>query len=40
MEAFAALAGRERMFGAANLVLALVTIFVATLKPGLGRSRK
>jgi Predicted integral membrane protein (DUF2269) len=38
-EAFAALAGRERMFGAANLVLALATIFVAVLKPALGQSR-
>jgi hypothetical protein len=39
IEAFAALAGRERMFGAANLVLALVTIFVAVLKPAPGQSR-
>jgi hypothetical protein len=38
-EAFAALAARERMFGAANLVLALATIFVAVLKPALGQSR-
>jgi hypothetical protein len=38
-EAFAALAVRERLFGAVNLVLALVTIFVAVLKPALGQSR-
>jgi hypothetical protein len=40
MEAFRALAGRERVFGAVNLVLALVTIFVAVLRPGLGQSRQ
>jgi Predicted integral membrane protein (DUF2269) len=34
---FMALARRESMFGAFNLILALVTIFVAVLKPGLGR---
>jgi hypothetical protein len=39
MEAFNALKGREGMFGAVNLVLALVTIFVAVLKPALGQSR-
>jgi hypothetical protein len=39
IEAFAMLAGRERTFGAANLVLALVTIFIAVLKPALGQSR-
>jgi hypothetical protein len=39
-EAFAALARRERVFGAANLVLALVTLFVAVLKPTLGQSRR
>ena len=39
IEAFAGLAGRERMFGAANLVLALATMFVAVLKPALGQSR-
>jgi hypothetical protein len=38
-EAFATLAGRERMFGAANLVLALATVFVAALKPAFGQSR-
>jgi hypothetical protein len=38
-EAFVSLSGRERMFGALNLVLAVVTIFVAVLKPGLGQSR-
>ena len=32
MEAFVSLSGRERMFGALNLVLAVVTIFVAVLK--------
>jgi hypothetical protein len=40
MEAFRALTGRERMFGPINLVLALVTIFVAVLRPGLGQSRQ
>lgn len=40
IEAFRALAGRERMFGAVNLVLALVTVFVAVLRPGLGQSRQ
>lgn len=39
MEAFNALKDREAMFGAVNLVLALVTIFLATLKPALGQSR-
>lgn len=39
LEAFEALAGRERMFGALNLVLALATIFVAALKPALTQSR-
>jgi hypothetical protein len=39
LEAFEALAGRERMFGALNLVLALATIFLAVLKPVLGQSR-
>jgi hypothetical protein len=34
---FAALSARERMFGAANLVLVLITVFIAVLKPGLGR---
>jgi hypothetical protein len=38
-EAFVSLSGREHMFGALNLVLAVVTIFVAVLKPGLGQSR-
>jgi hypothetical protein len=38
-EAFVSLSGRERMFGAFNLVLAVVTIFVAVLKPGLGQFR-
>jgi hypothetical protein len=38
-EAFVLLSGREHMFGALNLVLAVVTIFVAVLKPGLGQSR-
>jgi hypothetical protein len=40
IEAFAALAGRERTFGAANVVLALATVFIAVLKPALGQSRK
>jgi hypothetical protein len=39
METFNAIKNREAMFGAANLVLALVTIFLATLKPAFGRSR-
>jgi hypothetical protein len=39
LETFAALAGRERLFGAVNLVLAVATIFVAVLKPALGQSR-
>jgi hypothetical protein len=39
MEAFAALTGRERLFGAANLLLALVTIFIAVLKPALWQPR-
>jgi hypothetical protein len=39
-EAFAAFVGRERTFGAANVVLALATVFVAVLKPALGQSRK
>lgn len=38
IEAFAALAGRERVFGAANVILALAAIFVAVLKPALGKS--
>jgi hypothetical protein len=37
--AFGALIGRETMFGAFNLVLAVVTLFLAVLKPGLGQSR-
>jgi hypothetical protein len=40
MEAFASLTGRERLFGAANLLLALVTIFIAVLKPALWQPRK
>ena len=39
IEAFVTLAGQERTFGAANLVLALATIFIAVLKPALGQSR-
>jgi hypothetical protein len=39
LEAFRALSGREGMFGALNVVLALATIFVAALKPALGQSR-
>jgi hypothetical protein len=39
LEAFEVLAGRERMFGALNLILALASIFVAALKPALGQSR-
>ncbi len=38
-EAFAALRLRESTFGAINLTLALLTIFIATLKPALGQSR-
>jgi hypothetical protein len=36
---FTALRGRESMFGAVNLLLALITIFVAVLKPALAQSR-
>jgi hypothetical protein len=39
LEDFAAPKGRESVFGAVNLMLALVTIFVAVLKPALGQSR-
>ncbi len=39
-DAFAALAARERTFGAVNLTLALVTVFVAILKPTLGQPRR
>lgn len=39
METFNAIKNRETMFGAVNLLLALVTIFLATLKPALGQSR-
>ena len=39
IDAFVRLAGQERTFGAANLVLALATIFIAVLKPALGQSR-
>ncbi len=39
IEDFVALARRERMFGATNVVLALATIFVAVLKPTLGQPR-
>jgi hypothetical protein len=39
IEDFTALSSRESMFGAANLLLALATIFVAALKPALGQSR-
>jgi hypothetical protein len=39
MEAFASLSGWEHMFGALNLILAVVTIFVAMQKPRLGQSR-
>ncbi|MFN3625602.1 MAG: DUF2269 family protein [Hyphomicrobium sp.] len=39
IEAFAALAGREQLFGAANVALTIAAIFVAVLKPALGQSR-
>jgi hypothetical protein len=39
LEDFAALKGRESVFGAANLMLAFITIFVAVLKPALGQAR-
>jgi Predicted integral membrane protein (DUF2269) len=39
LDDLAALSARESMFGAASLVLALITIFVAVLKPTLGQSR-
>jgi len=38
-ERFMALARRESLFGAVNVVLALATLLVAVLKPGLGQSR-
>ena len=38
-DAMQALAGRESMFGAANLLMALAAIFVAVLKPGFGQPR-
>lgn len=39
METFSALIGQERVFGAINILLALASIFIATLKPRLGQSR-
>jgi FtsH-binding integral membrane protein len=38
-EGFIELAARERTFGAVNLFLSIVTIFVAVLKPRLGQGR-
>ena len=38
-DAMQALAGRESMFGAANLLMALAAIFVAVMKPGFGQPR-
>jgi hypothetical protein len=38
-ETFAALTGRERTLGPVNLILALVTVFVAVLRPALGQPR-
>ena len=34
-----ALAGRESMFGAANLLMALASVFIGVLKPGFGQPR-
>ncbi len=38
METFSALIRRERIFGAISIVLALLSILIATLKPRLGQS--
>lgn len=38
-DAMNALAGRESMFGAANLLMALTAVFIAVFKPDLGQSR-
>jgi hypothetical protein len=38
-ETFAALTGRERTFGPINLILALITVFIAVLRPALGQPR-
>jgi predicted secreted protein len=38
METFSALIGRERIFGAITIVLALSSILIVTLKPRLGQS--
>jgi hypothetical protein len=37
MERIHALAGREGAFGAANVLLCLATIFVAVIKPRIGK---
>ncbi len=39
VHAMQAPAGRESMFGAANLLMALVAIFIAVLKPAFGQLR-
>jgi predicted secreted protein len=40
METFSVLIGRERIFGAITIVLALSSILIVTLKPRLGQSRR
>lgn len=37
---FSGLVGKERIFGAISIVLALLSILIATLKPRLGKSRR
>jgi hypothetical protein len=39
IETISALIGRERVFGAISIVLALLSILIVTLKPRLGQSR-
>jgi hypothetical protein len=39
LDDFAAFSRWESTFGAANLVLSLMTVFVAVLKPAFGQSR-
>lgn len=39
MDQLLALKGRESAFGAANVLLSLAAVFVAVIKPGLGRTK-
>jgi hypothetical protein len=39
MATFSGLIRKERVFGAINIILALVSILIVTLKPRLGKSR-